>query len=143
MPNWHLKTKTSQKRICNDFGNLEISEKIVVIDCIEKYLFQRRNKLDCISELLVSLVLQCTVEKDPDIRSLAYRCAAYILQSPYKDIAEIAINKAIFDPSNGVRITILNVCADGYVPKNISDNLVELLRKDANFSIRQRAASME
>lgn len=128
--------------LCIDFGNLEINEKVVVIDSIEKYLFQRRRKLNNIGELLVSLVLQCTAEKDPDIRSLAYRCVAYILQSPYKNIAEIAINKAVFDPSNRVRITILNVCVNGYVPKDISDNLVELLRKDANFSIREQAASI-
>ena len=129
--------------LCNGFGNLEVNEKIVVIDSIEKYLFQRRNTLNGISELLVSLVLQCTSERDPDIRSLAYRCVAYILQSPFRDIAEIAINRAVFDPSNRVRITILNVCANGYVPKDISDNLVELLRKDANFSIRERAVCME
>ena len=135
--------KSNLLHLCNDFGNLEINEKIVVIDSIEKFLFKRRNALNGISELLVSLILQCTAEKDPDIRSLAYRCVAYILQGPYKDIAEITINKAVFDPSNRVRIAILNVCANGYVPKDISDNLVKLLCKDANFSIRERATSME
>ena len=60
-----------------------------------------------------------------------------------KDIAEMAINKAVFDPSNKVRITVLNVCSNGYVPKDISVHLVELLRNDANFSIRERASLME
>lgn len=129
--------------LCNDYGNLNINEKIVVIDCIEKYLFQRRNKLENISDLLVSLVLQCTTEKEPDIRSLAYRCVSYILLSPYRDLAETAINKAVYDPSNRVRVTILNVCANGCVPKDISDSLVELLRKDANFNIRKQAIAME
>lgn len=126
-------------QICVDFGSLEVNEKIVVIDCIEKYLFQRRSKLNDINELIVSLVLQCTAEKDADIRSLAYRCVAFIIKSPYKNIAELTISKAIFDPANSVRSTILNICTNGYIPKDISDRLIELLRNDANYCLRKQA----
>ena len=118
---------------------MEVNEKIVVIDCIEKYLFQRRSKLNDINELIVSLVLQCTAEKEADIRSLAYRCVAFIIKSPYKNIAELTISKAIFDPANSVRSTILNICTNGYIPKDISDRLIELLRNDANYCLRKQA----
>ncbi len=127
---------------CVEFGSLEIKEKIVIIDCLEKYLFHRKNCTDEIDSLLISIVLQCSSEKNAVIRKIATRCLAYLISSSYRDVAVVALNKSVFDPSDKVRITVLNLCKIGLLPKELSNAFIQLLCNDANYLIRERATEL-
>jgi hypothetical protein len=123
-------------RWCIEFGAFEIKEKIVIIDCLEKYLYHKRNDLNTIDSIVVSIVLQCHSENHRDIRKLAVRCLAYLVSSKYHDVAIIELNKAAFDSSDHVRNTLLNICKKDILPAEVSNDLISLLRNDANYYIR-------
>ena len=127
---------------CVEFGSLEIKEKIVIIDCLEKYLFYRKNNTEEINSLLISIVLQCSSEDNSEIRTIATRCLAYLVSSSYRDVAINALNKAVYDPSDKVRITLLNLCKTEGLPEELSNSLTQLLCNDANYVIRKRASEL-
>lgn len=128
---------------CIDFRNLETNEKIVVIDCIEKYLYYRRDSLDNIDSILVSIILQCSTESNPDIRKIAYLCVAYIASSENHDIVFNTLNNAVYDPSSKVRYTLLSLCKNGILSESLSSGFIDLLRNDANYNIRTFANSTQ
>ena len=130
-------------RWCIEYEKLEIKEKIVVIDCLEKYLYYKKNNLDTIDSLLVSIVLQCHSATHRDIRKVAVRCLAYLVSSKYRDIATIELNKAVYDSSFSVRSALLGVCANGCLPTEFSNSLITVLCNDAHYNIRFAANELK
>ena len=121
---------------CVDFGNLDIKNKIVVIDCLEQYYYHNRDCAEKMDSLSLSIALQCSAENYPEIRRLAIKCLAYANQH---EIASVALNKAVYDPAVRVRMTLLRLCKTGMIPKKISESIVKTLRNDANHTIRTMA----
>ena len=128
---------------CVEFGSLEIKEKIVVIDCLEKYLFHRKGDTSEIDSLLISIVLQCSSEEHFAIRMTAVRCLAYLVSTNYYNVAVEALNATVFDPSARVRNTLLNICKTKLLPEELSNALIQLLCSDANYMIRKRATELK
>lgn len=122
---------------CIEFNNLEIREKIVVIDCLEKYLFHKKDSTE-IDSLIISIVLQCSTEKHADIRCIAIRCLSYVVDSKYRETVIIALNRAVYDPSSKVRGALLYLCEEKIIPNELSTSFTSLLSNDANFVIRKR-----
>ncbi len=121
---------------CIDFGNLDIKNKIVVIDCLEQYYYHNRDCAEKMDSLSLSIALQCSVENYPEIRRLAVKCLAYANQY---EIVSVALNKAVYDPAVRVRMTLLRLCKTNMLPKKISGSIVKSLRNDANYTIRTMA----
>ncbi len=128
---------------CIEYESLENKEKIVIINCLEKYLYHKKNNLDTIDSLVVSIVLQCYSANHQDIRKTAVKCLAYLVSSNYHDVAINELNKAIYDSSHHVRNTLLNICKNNILPTEVSDNLISLLRNDANYNIRFAANELQ
>lgn len=123
---------------CIEFNNLDIREKIVVIDCLEKYLFYKKDSTE-IDSLIISIVLQCSTEKHADIRRIAIRCLSYAIESKYRETLIIALNRAVYDPSSNVRGALLYLCEEKIIPNELSTSFTSLLSNDANYIIRKRA----
>jgi hypothetical protein len=126
-------------RWCIQYGAFEIKDKIVIIDCLEKYLYHKHNNLDTIDSLIVSIVLQCNSERHRDIRKTAIRCLAYLVASKYHDVAIMELNKAAFDSSDHVRNVLLDICKNDMLPEGVSSSIISILCNDANYYIRQAA----
>jgi len=130
-------------RWCIEYEKLEIKEKIVIIDCLEKYLYYKKSNLNTIDSLLVSIVLQCHSATHRDIRKVAVRCLAYLVSSKYQDIAIVELNKAVYDCSPSVRSVLLNVCAQCSLPTEFSNSLITVLCNDAHYCIRLAAQDLK
>lgn len=128
---------------CIEFSNLESNEKITIIECLENYLFNKKDNIGKIDSLLISIVLQCSSEKDPTIRKIAIMCLAYLASSDYKNIAIFSLDKAMYDPSDKVRETLLYLCEKKFLPSGLSNRIKNLLGNDANYIIRKRASELE
>ena len=126
-------------RWCIEFGTLDIKEKIVIIDCLEKYLYYKRSKQNTIDSLVVSIVLQCHSESHRDIRKRAVRCLAYLASSDYRDVAIVELNKAAYDTDDAVRYALLRICKADYLPSIIAANIISVLKNDSNYDIRYAA----
>lgn len=126
-------------RWCIEFETLDVKEKIVIIDCLEKYLYHKKNELNTIDSLVVTIVLQCHSANHREIRKLAVRCLAYLVSSEYHNIAIIELNKAAYDAADIVRNTLLRICKNDVLPMDISSNLISVLCNDANYYIRHAA----
>ena len=124
---------------CYDFGNLDIREKIGIIDCLEMYLFRKRNSSTHFDPLILSFILQCSSEKNYLIRKNAIRCLAYVLSSSQNETILVAFNRAVYDPSDSVRMTLLNLCKSDFLSSKIAKNAIKILRNDANYCIRRKA----
>ena len=124
---------------CVDFNNLKVNERIVLIDCIEKFLFYQHEKIDL---LIISIVLQCSSDDNPNVRGIAYRCMSYIIANHQDDTIERFFCNGIFDPSAYVRSTILSVCKNDVLSNSLSTQICELLCNDANYTIRKRASNL-
>lgn len=129
-------------RWCIEFEQLSISEKTAVIDCLEKYLYHKRDDLAEINLLVVSIVLQCHSTSHHQIRGISIRCLAYLVESEYKDIATSELNASAFDPSDYVRKVLLNTCRNKVLNKDVSKEVLSLLCNDANYYIRREANSL-
>ena len=121
---------------CVDFGSLDIKNKIVIIDCIEQYYYHNKERAGQMNYLLLSIALQCSTESYPEIRRRAIKCLAYVNQN---ETASIAINKAVYDPSVRVRMTLLELCRSGVLPKKMGSSIKKSLQNDANYTIRREA----
>ena len=121
-------------QLCVEYEQLSITEKITIIDCLEKYLYSKRNSLSNVDTLIVSLVLQCTSANQYHFRRVSVRCLAYLSCSDYSDIAISELNKAVLDPSDYVRRDIINICRNNYVSQDLSRGLLSILCKDANYN---------
>ena len=124
---------------CLDFSNLSVKEKIVTVDCMERYLFYRRQNEEEINSLLLSIVLQCATEKNPEIRATATKCLGYVVAGGQYEIATNALNETVFDPSVRVRMALLRLCRSKILSPIISTNILKQLRNDANYIIRKEA----
>lgn len=124
---------------CIEFGNLDIKEKVVIVNCIEQYLFYKMNQYESISSLLLSIVLQCSAEDYEEIRCTAVKCLAYISRHSQYEIALVALNKAIYDPSVRVRMTLLNLCKSDILPTDVANKTIRIFQNDANYTIRKKA----
>ena len=124
---------------CYEFGNLDIREKIGIIDCLERYLFRKRNLSIQIDPLVLSIILQCSSEDYYLVRRIAIRCLAYVLSNNQYETLLVAFNRAVYDPSDSVRMTLLNLCKSDFLPSKIAKNAIRILRNDANYCIRRRA----
>ena len=121
---------------CIDFSSLDIKNKIAVIECLEQYYYHNRDCAEKMDSLSLSIALQCSAENYPEIRRLAVKCLAYASQF---EIASVALNKTIYDPSVRVRITLLELCKTGLISKKVARSIMNSLRNDANHSIRTMA----
>ena len=130
-------------RWCIDFDSFDVKEKIVIVDCLEKYLYHKKGDLNSIDSLVVSIVLQCHSASHRDIRRLAVRCLAYLVSSDYYDIAIVELNKAAYDSSDYVRNTLLNICKGDILPVELTNGLISILCNDANYSIRHVAEELK
>lgn len=124
---------------CIGFGTFDAKEKMAIIDCLEKYLYHKKNKMNTIDPLVVSIVLQCHSAKYREIRKLAVRCLAYLVSSEYHDIAVVELNKAVYDTADVVRNTLLRICKSDILPADISSSIISNLCNDANYNIRYAA----
>ncbi len=121
---------------CIEFSSLDIKNKIAIIDCIEQYYYHNRDKAEKMDPLTLSIALQCSTERYSEIRMLAIKCLSY---ASLHETACIALNKAVYDPSEMVRSTLLHLCKSGSLPMTISNSLIKSLRSDANYFIRRMA----
>ena len=131
---------TSLLRWCYEYEDLNTKEKICMIDCLEKYLFYKDEQSGELDSLFLSIILQCSSENNAETRALATRCLAYITkESGLPDIIMLALNKAVYDPSELVRMTMLHLCKNKILPPLVSINIMKALRNDKNYEIRTLA----
>ena len=108
--------------------------KIAIIECIEQYYYHNRDQAETMNLLTLSIALQCSTERYSEIRRLAIKCLSY---ASTQEAAIIALNKAVYDPSEMVRSTLLQMCKDGTLPIETSSALIKALKRDANYIIRR------
>ena len=74
---------------------------------------------------------------------MAYQCVAYIVGTRNSGIASATLNKAVYDPSDNVRVTILNICKRGILPREVAIGLIDTVTKDANYRVREYARKLQ
>ena len=126
---------------CIGYGKKSVNERIVLADCIEKYLFRHNEEHSNIDLMLLSFIIQCIEDEQYEIRCLACRCLNYILHGQYNSIAESKLYQAAFDPSHYVRNNLLHMCKEGKIEGEISAKLIDIFAHDANYAIREYACS--
>ena len=124
---------------CVEFHSLETKERIVLIDCIDKYLYHQNDDVD---SLIVSIVMQCSSDDNSDVRKIAYQSMSYIISKNQSDRTVHVFNNGVFDPADKVRFNILSLCREGILPEKIADSVIELLCNDANYILRERAKGL-
>ena len=131
-----IKNINSLLQWCIDFSSFDIKNKIAIIECIEQYYYHNRDQAETMNLLTLSIALQCSTERYSEIRRLAIKCLSY---ASTQEAAIIALNKAVYDPSEMVRSTLLKMCKDGSLPIKTSSALIKSLKRDANYIIRRMA----
>jgi len=124
---------------CLEYGDLNDKEKIVLMDCVEKYLFLHRIDQGKTNPLLLSIVLRSASEKRPEVRRIAVRCLAYIVGKEGSIIVADTLKRAACDSSERIRTDLLFMCRKEMIPCGLSNELMHILMKDANYNIRNMA----
>jgi len=126
---------------CVGYSRHSTKERIALADCVEKYLYSRKDEQNQVDLMLLSLIIQCLEDECYEVRCIACKAISYVLDSKYKEIAENKLYQVATDPSHYVRNNLLRLCKDGTVQEEISEKLIKLFENDANYAIREYALS--
>lgn len=127
---------------CVEYNKHSLNERVGLAECIEKYLYYRKEEREAVDALILSIVLQCAEDESYEIRRIAYQTLSYLTNGKYKSIVQNRIYQATTDPSHFVRGKILSLCKSGAFEYNMSQDLIQALMKDANYAIRTRAKAI-
>lgn len=126
---------------CFSFARKDIKEKIALAECMEQYLRNIDNLTIFDDITVVSIVLQSFDDEYWDVRRIACKSLAILLNTKYKDLVERKLYEATSDTSHYVRNQILLLCKEGLISDaNIKNNLINILKNDANYAIRKFAS---
>ena len=126
---------------CVEYNKHSTKERIVLADCIEKYLYRHNDNDAQVDLMIVSIVIQCLEDECYEVRCIACRVLSYILNSKYRQIVENKLYQVAVDPSHYVRNNLLRLCKGGIIQGDISEKLIALFTNDANYAIREYALS--
>lgn len=123
---------------CVGYSKKEPDERIALAECIEQFLIQVLPR-KTIQATILSIVMQCFDDEYYAVRRRACNCLALLLETKYKDLAEQKLCEAAIDPSHYVRSQVMNLCKRATIKsQRIRDELLYILKNDANYAIRTR-----
>lgn len=125
---------------CLGFSDLEHNEREAVADCVEAYL--NNQSLRRTDSLIISMALQCMNDSSWEIRCAACRCIVQIIRINQNQIATNALLQAVYDPSDNVRVTLLNSCSRQLIQEPLNGQIIQALTNDANYKVRKRALEL-
>ena len=126
--------------LCIGYNNRNVQERLAIIECIEQLLIHKKDQKEKIDTAILAVILQCVDDKYYMVRNHACDCLVNLLSTPSRDIAEQKLYEAVLDTSHYVRNHILFLCKNEDFPDlEISEKIIEILKKDANFAIRDYA----
>lgn len=127
---------------CFDFVKKERSAKIALAECVEQYLCRYAHDHEKVDAMILSIVLQCFEDDYWPVRRMACNCLVKMLATKYKDRIECKLYEGAIDPSHYVRNHLLHMCRSGEISDNsISARIIDIMKKDANYAIREFANS--
>lgn len=127
---------------CFDFSKKDQSTKVALAECVEQYLCRYVHDAMKIDAMIFSIVLQCFEDEYWPVRRIACDCLIKMLVTKYKDRVECKLYEGAIDPSHYVRNHLLQRCRSGEIQDvSVSDRIVDILRNDANYAIREFANS--
>ena len=126
---------------CFDFSKKDQSTKIALAECVEQYLCLYAHDATKIDAMILSIVLQCFEDEYWPVRRKACDCLIKMLTTKYKDRIECKLYECAIDPSHYVRNHLLHKCRNGKIEDiSIANRIIEILKKDANYAIREYAS---
>lgn len=127
---------------CFDFVKKDRSTKVALAECIEQYLCRYADDPEKIDAMIFSIVLQCFEDDYWPVRRMACNCLVKMLVTKYKDRIECKLYEGAIDPSHYVRNHLLHMCCNGEIEDvSISERIIDIMKKDANYAIREFANS--
>ena len=127
---------------CFEFAKKDRSTKVALAECVEQYLRFYASDSSKIDAMILSIVFQCFEDEYWPVRKVACNSLAKMLVTRYKDRAERKLYEGAIDPSHYVRTHVLRMCKNGEISDGyISNRIVDIMKSDANFSIRTYANS--
>ncbi len=127
---------------CFDFSKKDRSTKVALAECVEQYLCRYADDPEKIDAMILSIVLQCFEDDYWPVRRMACNCLVKMLVTKYRDRIECKLYEGAIDPSHFVRNHLLRVCRSGVIKDaSISERIIDILKKDANYAIREFANS--
>lgn len=125
---------------CIGYGKKTTKERIALAECIEQFLHYENNPQERVDTLILSIVFQCLEDDQYSVRQRACSCLMHMFDTRYCDLVERKLYEAAVDPSHFVRNFILHLCKGGQVrDEAIRNRLIEILKNDANYAIRNCA----
>lgn len=127
---------------CFDFSKKDSSTKDALADCLEQYLHYYANDPEKLDAMILSIILQCFEDDYWSVRRRACSCLVKMLATRFKGLVERKLYEAAIDPNHYVRNHILRMCKNGEISdSSISEHIIDILKRDANFAIRTYANS--
>lgn len=127
---------------CFEFSKKDQSTKVALAECVEQYLCRYVHDAMKIDAMIFSIVLQCFEDEYWPVRRMACDCLIKMLVTKYKDRVECKLYEGAIDPSHYVRNHLLHRCRSGEIEDaSVSDRIVDILKNDANYAIREFANS--
>ena len=124
------------------FSKMNPTERVVLVDSIEKFLKYEEPKQDSIDGVILAIILQCLEDNYYEVRARACDCLVYFVNSSYSDIARQKLIETTLDSSHWVRNRLLRICRHDMISEQALNNqIIEILRRDANYAIRTIAQS--
>ena len=118
------------------------NERVVIAKCSEKYLQFISCKGADPSIAILSIVIQCTEDDYHAVRQYGSNCLCSFLGTKYHELAEEKIYELTLDSSHWVRNHLISLCEKKKIKdESIRKKIIEILRKDANYGIREHARS--
>lgn len=129
-------------RWCVNYSKKQVKERVVLADCIERYLYYQGNERIGEDYSILTLIFQCCNDDYYQVRNIASKCLCYILKNS-KDgktaMAEEKLYETAFDPSHYVRDNLVRLCKRELIPPELSRKILNTLAKDSNYGIRKHA----
>ncbi len=128
--------------LCFGYSRKTTQERAILAECIEQYLiFEKGNNIK-VDTAILAIILQCFEDDHYTVRYRACNCLVQLLNTQNRDIGEQKLYEAAIDTSHYVRNNVLRLCKEGKITDvAVCDCLIDILKKDANYAIRQYAMS--